>query len=191
MTLSYKDQFKQRRRGRRHNNTGRSRRNQRFVKLDHWMLKGSAWCALTAQARALYVELAQRYNGFNNGEISMSVREAAGALHIAKDTATKTFHELEEKGFIKRHVCGSFNWKQRHATTWILTEFELGEAPPTKEFARWRPPNLETSPKSETRCPNQGTASARFSLRSLRDVLGLGPWALFWAPARSQITARI
>ena len=38
----------------------------------------------------------------------------------------ETFHELEEKGFIKRHVCGSFNWKLRHATTWILTEFAAG-----------------------------------------------------------------
>ena len=121
----------------------------------------------------------------------MPVREAARALHIAKDTATKTFHELEEKGFIKRHVCGSFDWKIRHATTWILTEFALGEDPPTKEFARWRPPSLETSPKSETRCPNPGTANARFLLRSLRNVLYLGPSALFGAPARSQITARI
>ena len=190
MTLSYKDQFKQRQRVGRHNNTGRSRRNQRFVKLDHWMLKGSAWCTLTAPARALYVELAQRYNGFNNGEISMSVREAARALHIAKDTATRTFHELEEKGFIKRHVCGSFNWKLRHASTWILTEFALGETPPSKEFARWRP-NSEAGPKRGTSCPHSGTPDAKFSGRSLRAVLGLGPWTLFCAPPRSQITAHI
>lgn len=191
MTLTVKQQLKRFQRGHRHNNTGRSRRKQRFVKLDHWMLKGDAWRALTPQARALYVELAQRYNGSNNGEIALSVREAARALHIAKDTATRTFHELEAVGFIKRHVCGSFNWKLRHATTWVLTEFPLGDDPPTKEFARWRPINPKPGPNPGPTCPNSGTLAAKFSLWSLQDVLGLGPWAPFFTRSRSQMAARI
>jgi hypothetical protein len=103
------DQFRRRAKGRGQDKRGRSLRGERFVKLEHWLLRTPAWRSLTPVARALYIELAQRYNGANNGEISLSVREAAELVHIAKDTASKSFHELEEKGFVRRHVCGSFN----------------------------------------------------------------------------------
>jgi hypothetical protein len=184
-------QIRRRRFGSGHNAKGRSRRKERFVKLMHWMLDTPAWRALTPAARALYVELARRYNSFNNGGISMSVREAAFLVHIAKDTASKAFYELEKKGFIKRNVCGSFNWKLKHATTWILTEFDLGDAPATKEFARWRPENSEPGPNSGTSCPRSGTLSGEFLWLAPESVLDLGPWAQFCTLARSQFAARI
>ena len=108
---------RQSRRSRRVDETGRSIGDSRHVRLYHWFTRSPAWRTLTPASRALYVELAQRFNGSNNGEISLSVRAAARHLHIAKDTATKSFHELEAKGFIRRHVCGSFDWKRKHATT--------------------------------------------------------------------------
>jgi hypothetical protein len=135
------------RRGRRTDGKGRSIGQTRFVKLDHWLLKTPAWRSLSPASRALYVEIAQRYNGSNNGEISMAVREAAHLIHVAKDTAAKSFRELEEKGFIKRKICGSFNWKLRHATTWILTEYPSEEREPTKEFARWPQQKSEAGPR--------------------------------------------
>lgn len=183
--------WKGRRRGRRHNATGRSTTGPRFVKLEHWILKTPAWQSLPSASRALYVELAQRYNGYNNGEISMSVREAARLLHIAKDTATKAFHELEEKGFIRRNVCGSFNWKIRHATTWILTEHSFGDKLPSKEFARWSPENHEPGPNIRTRCPKSGTTAERFQADWPLIVSRLGPWAPCSTIVRSQIAARI
>lgn len=191
MTSTMKEQLKRRRRGRRHDKTGRSQGVARFLKLEHWMLKTPAWRALSPAPRALYVELAQRYNGSNNGEISMSVREAADLVHIAKDTATKAFNDLEEKGFVRRNQCGSFNWKLRHATTWILTEFPVGETPATKEFARWHGANSETGPELRTRCPRIGTISASRPWNQLLAVPDLGPWALMQAPSRSQTEARI
>lgn len=183
--------WKGRRRGRRHNATGRSTTGPRFVKLEHWMLKTPAWQALPPASRALYLELAQRYNGYNNGEISMSVREAARLLHIAKDTATKSFHELEEKGFIRRNVCGSFNWKMRHATTWILTEHSFADRLPTKEFARWPSEKAEAGPNATTECPKIGTASSDLASFWLFYVLDLGPSLPFCTALRSQIAARI
>ena len=42
-------------------------RQERYVKLRHWLLNSQAWNSLSGNARALYVELAQRYNGSNNG----------------------------------------------------------------------------------------------------------------------------
>jgi len=179
------------RRGRRHNAKGRSTTGPRFVKLEHWMLMTPAWQSLPPAPRALYLALAQRYNGSNNGEISMSIREAARLLHVAKDTATKAFRELEAKGFIRRNICGSFNWKIRHATTWILTEHAFGDHLATKEFARWQSENLKAGPNPAMRCPRIGTVSNRIHVIRLLGVLDLGPSALFCTDPRSQSTAHI
>lgn len=117
------------------------------------------------------MEIAQRYFGSNNGEISLSVRQAARLVHIAKDTATKAFHELEDKGFIRRNVCGSFNWKLKHATTCILTEHSYNGEPAAKDFARWSPEKSETGPKSGTNSPGSGTLSQQ--REGLTQKLGL------------------
>ena len=179
------------RRGRRHDNKGRSLGVPRFVKLEHWFLGTPAWQSLQPAPRVLYVALAQRYNGSNNGEISMSVREAARLLHIAKDTATKAFRELEYKGFIKCRKCGSFNYKLRHASIWILTEHPLPGDFATKEFASWRPENSKDGPNPMTRCPRIGTLSRIDHTIWLLGVLDLGPSPLFCTGPRSQSTAHI
>ena len=150
-----------------------------------------AWRSLPPASRALYVEIAQRYNGSNNGEISMSVREAARLIHVAKDTATKSVHELEAKGFIKRNVCGSFDWKLRHATTWVQTEHPFGDQDATKDFARWAPEKSETGPKLGTDCPKRGPPADSLWPNGRKVVPSLGPWALSCRVPRSQTTAHI
>lgn len=179
------------RRRRRVDETGRSIGPPRFLKLENWILKTPAWRSLPPASRALYVEIAQRYNGSNNGEISMSVREAAELIHVAKDTATKSFHELEAKGFIRRNVCGSFNWKLKHATTWILTEHPFRHEVANKDFARWSPEKPEAGPDPGTKCPKGGTLGDRFRSIRLVGVPQLGPWSRFCTVPRSQSAARI
>ncbi len=182
---------KRARRGRRVDETGRSLGEARHVRLYHWLLNFPAWRSLSTQAKAIYIEIAQRFNGSNNGEISLSVREVARHVHVAKDTATKAFHELEAKGFIRRNVCGSFNWKLRHATTWILTEHPFNDQPATKDFARWSPKQSEPSPKQRSRCPETGTKADRFRTVFYLNVPLLGPWSRFCTALRSQTAARI
>ena len=75
-------------------------RQERYVKLRYWLLNSQAWNSLSGNARALYVELAQRYNGSNNGRIPYSVREAVRALHVSKATVSRLFRGLEDHGFI-------------------------------------------------------------------------------------------
>jgi DNA-binding XRE family transcriptional regulator len=124
-----------RKRRKRLNGFGYSSGN-RFVKLDFWMLKSSAWKQLCPVARALLIELMQRYNGQNNGAISFSHREAAAALRVGKNRPFTLFRELEKIGFIKARQRGSFTWKARHATTWTLTMFDCNGIAATKEFMR-------------------------------------------------------
>lgn len=90
-------------------------------------------------ARCLEMELKALHNGSNNGNFFLSVREAAKRLGIAPNTAARAFNELEEKGFIKPKQKGAFAWKVRHATSWILTEFEYNGQLATKDFMRWQP----------------------------------------------------
>lgn len=147
--------------GRKHNRKGRSTGSERFVKLDHYLLKSAAWRALKPVHRALYIELAMRFNGSNNGDIALSVRQGARLVRASKDTVSRALVELEKKGFVKRNRRGSFDWKIRHATTWILTEHALGENLATKDFMRWRFPALESGPKAGSKRPRPRTSNGK------------------------------
>lgn len=141
-----------RRRGRRHDATGRSISKGKFVMLWHWLMNSAAWRSLTCDQKQLYLELRRRFNGTNNGQIYLSVRDATRELHIAKATAQKAFRALQEKGFLKCARLGSFHYKVRHASLWILTEESYGDQLPTKEFMRWEP-KTGAGPKSDPECP--------------------------------------
>jgi hypothetical protein len=182
---------RRKRRGRRVDETGRNIGDAQHVRLYHWLLRTPAWRSLTAQSRAVYIEIAQRFNGSNNGEIALSVRQAAERVSIAKDTASKCFRELEAKGFIRRNVCGSFNWKARHATTWILTAYEEGQEAASKDFIHWVPENSEPGPTSRTRCPKRGLKNGRFRSIQHISVPHLGPWVLSCTVPRSQSATRL
>jgi DNA-binding MarR family transcriptional regulator len=82
----------------------RKGKSDRFVALRYLALKSDAWKSLPVGARALYIEIAQRYNGSDNGRITYAVREAVQSLRISQGTASHLLHTLEERGFI---VCTS------------------------------------------------------------------------------------
>lgn len=133
---------------RRHNSKGRSNSDARHVRLYHWLMNSEAWNSLTPQARSVYIELERRHNGSNNGEIRLSVREAAQKCRISKDTAARALRELQEKGFLHVGTPGAFSCKLKRSTEWILTQHKLCGDPPTQDFMRWRADNLKHGPKS-------------------------------------------
>jgi hypothetical protein len=111
-----------------------------------------AWRSLTPVCRQLYVEIARRYNGSNNGRIPYSVRQACADLHIGKATASTAFRVLGERGFIVAVQKGAFSWKIRHATEWRLTEFpcDVTNELATKGFARWSGGNSDNGISNRT-----------------------------------------
>lgn len=116
---------------------------QRFITWFYWMLDAPAFLALRGNAVKLMAMLNKRYNGANNGEIAMSVREAAREVGCSSNHALSLFQELEAAGFIVATVRGAFSWKTRHASTWRLTWLPTndssapsGVAAPTKDFMR-------------------------------------------------------
>jgi DNA-binding transcriptional regulator YhcF (GntR family) len=136
--------------GRSADNTGRSSKDARHVRLHHWVMQTPAWKSLSGEQRAIYIEIAARYRGTgsNNGSIPYSVREAADSLHIGKSTAARHFEVLQDRGFIIAVRRGGFSYKQRHATEWRLTEFpcDVTHELPSKEFARWTSETQNTVP---------------------------------------------
>jgi hypothetical protein len=114
----------------------------RFVSLYEDMTKSAAWESLDGNAKALYVDIAARYNGKNNGKISFSAREAALVLHVVKDTAARAFNNLIDRGLIEVAKRSGFNVKggQGRATEYRLTEYacDVTGQPATYRFKTWR-----------------------------------------------------
>ena len=112
----------------------------KFIQKKRFLFESEAFRALTCMSRCLLDEFMFRYNGSNNGHIIMSVREAGGRLNCSKDTVTKSLRELEEKGFIRCRQKGAFTCKKRHASEWVVTEYELNGKPATKDYMHWQKP---------------------------------------------------
>lgn len=140
---------------RRHNNTGRSRTNGDFVMLERSLLRSAAYRSLTPAARAVLVEILNRYYGHNNGQIGLSVRSAAETCKIGKNTANRAFHELVEKGFIVCVTPGGFSRKTRHAAEWRVTHrrCDVTGQRPSKDYLKYRTERKARSPTETTQVP--------------------------------------
>ena len=63
----------------------------------------------------------ERFNGSNNGSISLSVREAAEYAGCSPNTAGRMFNELIDAGLLICSQTSSFNSGKRLARLWELT----------------------------------------------------------------------
>jgi hypothetical protein len=99
-------------------------RKDRYFALHHYMLKTDAWKALSAPARAVYIQIGSRYDGFNNGKIAFSVRDAAKECGLANNTANRAFKELVDLGFIEETRHGGLSRKTRIASEWRMTAYK-------------------------------------------------------------------
>ena len=110
---------------------------ERFVKLSYPLIESEAWRWLRPISKAVYIELRRRYNGLNNGKISLSLSEAAHILKASKSTISKALNQLETHGFIKLIKKGYFT--RRMASEYALTDEQLDGYPPTREWRQWQP----------------------------------------------------
>ncbi len=60
-----------------------------YVPLPYGFLKSTAWRSLSGPAVKVWFELHTRFNGGNNGSLTLSLNEAAQALGIGKGTAMR------------------------------------------------------------------------------------------------------
>lgn len=127
----------------------------RHVHLAEWVQATEAWTTMKPTPRALYIELRRRFNGTNNGEIFLSVRDAAKALNVSKDTAGAAFRELIERGFIRMTEGGHLGpCGLGRASKWALEDEATADGKPAiKSFVNWRAEKQNPVLKNRTPCP--------------------------------------
>ena len=115
------------------------RSDGQYAPLPYAVLKSAAWRSLSGAAVKVFLELHTRYNGGNNGNVRLSMNEAANALGIGKATVQRAFQELEAKGFIVLTTPG--NWYHRRAHEWRLTHKPMqtakGKQTATNDWKNW------------------------------------------------------
>ncbi len=119
------------------NRKGRNDTEQ-YVPISYPMAKSAAFRSLSGSAIKVWIELRSRFNGRNNGDLSLSMDEGSRLLGIGKATVKRGFDELEAKGFNNMTKKGS--WYGRMATTWAVTDRSLKGERPTNDWKNWRPP---------------------------------------------------
>lgn len=140
---------------------GRSTKGERFIRLPHFLVRSAAWKALSLPGRAIFIEVLAIYNGSNNGYLGFTARQAAEALNCSKDTASKAFLELRDKGFLEVVKFGRFAIKARLATEYRVTLYECDSTkkPASKNFMRWPHQKFSDGPISGTHGPISGTVT--------------------------------
>ena len=113
-----------------------SQKYKRFVLFDYEQIESQAFKYLTGGALKLLIMVRKRFNGINNGHISFSVREGNDLLGYSMNTVARYFDELVDKGFLRIKEKGSFSYKKRHATTWIITCEEYNHQK-SRDFKHW------------------------------------------------------
>lgn len=136
---------------------GKKFNGPRFAALYDWEMNLPAYRLMSVYGRALLMEFRMAYTGYNNGDIIMSIRQAANLLNCNKDTALKYLTELQDKGWVCQTAKGYFTQKtDKTASTWRITNQPIGhgvEVPETKEYAKWKPPEKQNPvPASRTSC---------------------------------------
>ena len=96
-----------------HRGARETRKQDRHIRLWYWFMDTPAWKTLPPAARAVYVGLLRHYNGFNNGKIGYSVRQASAEAVISRDTAHRALDLLQRRGFIVLMTKGAFSRKAR------------------------------------------------------------------------------
>lgn len=119
--------------------------------VEHWtkMIRSTmetpAWRALSPAAQALYPWLKLEWRGVdnnNNGQLRLSVRQAAERVGIANNRAAKCFVELQAKGFLVQTEGASLGTSgAARSPSYELTELALptGGTQGRMLYRDWRP----------------------------------------------------
>lgn len=124
------------RKGRRPNATGRNDTPDQYAPLTYAMLKSEAWRTLSGPAAKVWLEVRSRYNGSNNGKLSLSLDEAAGLLRLGKATVMRAFAELQTHGLLALTERGQ--WYGRKASRWRVTDKSCDGHLATNDWRQWR-----------------------------------------------------
>ena len=124
---------------------------EQWATLSYRLLRSDAWRSLSGPAVKVWLELRTRYHGKNNGQLALSMDEAARLLGLSKSTVKRAFDELVIKGFLKLTRKG--HWYGRLASTWETTDKGRDNQLATNDWKQWKPSPSE--PKKQKSVPRR------------------------------------
>ena len=98
--------------------SGNKRGKRQFIQLYRNVKRSTNYHGLSAYARALLLELIDRFNGCNNGMIGLGVREAKYELQCSQGRISTAMRELDDAGLARPTKIGA--WRGKRATEWRL-----------------------------------------------------------------------
>ena len=113
--------------------------NFNFTALPCHITKSEAFLACKPQAKVIWFMLLERYNGQNNGQISLSVREAAKYVNCSPNWAGKHIDQLIFVGLIERTMKTGFTNGKRLASTYGLTHLPTAGKPANDLWKKFKP----------------------------------------------------
>jgi hypothetical protein len=133
-----------------------------FTGLPHVVQDSAAYRHLSLWARAVLSEIIREFNGYNNGEIVLSVTQMCERLgNSNRGKAARAIAELMEHGLVD--VAADAKWKQRLAREFRLTFITSGKFPhirqATNEYAKWHPAKKSSGNDALPERPRAGNAS--------------------------------
>ena len=161
---------------------GHSIETQQYVNVPYRFLNSDAFRSLGGAACKVYWELRSRFNGRNNGELHLSLEEAAALLRMGKATVARALRELVDKGFIKLTRLGQ--WHGRSASEYAVTDKGRGGEEPTHDWRQWRPEPGEGPRRPRYRQPAHKTKAGAVAAHQ-RHIAGSE--TDLSAPARSEL----
>ena len=124
--------------------TGRSSGEGQYFKMSYRMAQSDAIRSLSGSALKVFIELRCRFNGRNNGKMTLSMDEASRLLHMSKSTVLDALDQLIDRGLVKRTKLGE--WMGRRASEYAVTDKSLDGVPPTNEWNNWQPTKQQKRP---------------------------------------------
>ena len=122
-----------------------------YVPLPYAQLKSKAWRNLSGPAVKLWLELHTRFNGGNNGKLTLSFAEAGEILGMGKASVQRAYDDLVAHGFLVLEQEG--NWYHRRAHEWRLTTKPMqtpkGRVSPTNDWHHWQSQKTERGSETE------------------------------------------
>lgn len=118
-----------------------------FVQLPRQMLRSPSFLSLSQRSRSALFVLLERFSGFNNGRIGLSIDDLGAALGNQNHRAnSRALAELIERGFVE--CMADANHVKSKAREYRLTFIESGHGGKeraTNEWRDWTPPPRPSS----------------------------------------------
>lgn len=118
--------------GRGQDRGGRSKGGVQYWHFPYAMARHPKFRGLSGHAVKVLIELRIRFNGGNNGRLSLSAREACEQLGMGRSTFVGAIRDLVAAGFVERVRQGTFT--KGDASEYRITFLAMGTKPATDEW---------------------------------------------------------